>query len=105
MEISFEKEYLSELYYHGHTSDKKHRFQPDIIKRYIRTVDILESVAKVEDLHLFNALHYEVLVGDKRGLESVRVGDKYRLEFRTKKIVSETALTICDLIDLTNHYK
>ena len=105
MEIRFEKDYLSELYYKGYSSDKKHRFQPDIIKRYIRTVDILESVTKTEDLYLFNALHYEALIGDKQGIESVRVGDKYRLEFRTEKIVSETVLTICNIIDLTNHYK
>ena len=44
MEIHFEKEYLSDLYYTAKTSDRKYRFQPDIIKRYIRVVDILEKV-------------------------------------------------------------
>ena len=29
MDIVFEKEYLSELYYQGKCTDKKHRFQPD----------------------------------------------------------------------------
>ncbi len=33
MQIVFQKEYLSELYYNGKSSDKKHRFQPDIVKR------------------------------------------------------------------------
>ena len=105
MEIRFEKEYLSELYYTAKTKDKKHRFQPNIIKRYIRTVDIMESVQSTEDLYRFNALNYEVLQGDKKGLESVRVGDKYRIIFKSEKIVSSTVLTICNLIDLTNHYK
>ena len=34
MEIVFEKQYLSELYYKGKCSDKQHRYQPDIVKRY-----------------------------------------------------------------------
>ena len=105
MEISFEKEYLSELYYTGKSSDKKHRFQPDIVKRYIRTIDILEAVSCVEDLYRFHALHYEALVGDKKGLESVRVGNQYRIEFQSKKIVGETVITICNIIELTNHYQ
>ena len=105
MEITFEKEYLSELYYTGKSTDKKHRFQPNIVKRYVRTIDILEAVNSVEDLYRFHALHYEVLVGDKKGLESVRVGDQYRIEFQSKKIVGETIITICNIIELTNHYQ
>lgn len=35
MIVIFDKDYLRELYETG-KSDKKHRFQPDIIKRYIR---------------------------------------------------------------------
>jgi proteic killer suppression protein len=44
MEIKFEKEYLSELYYEGKCSDKKHRFQPHIVKKYSKCIDLLESV-------------------------------------------------------------
>lgn len=32
MIVTFEQVYLKELYVSGKTSDKKHRFQPDIIK-------------------------------------------------------------------------
>ena len=105
MEITFDKKYLSELYFNGTSSDKKHRFQPDIVKRYIRVIDILEAVNGVEDLYRFHSLHYEVLVGDKKGLESVRVGNQYRIEFQSKKIVGETIITICNIIELSNHYQ
>ena len=105
MDIVFEKEYLSELYYQGKCTDKKHRFQPDIVKRYVRTIDIMEAVNKVEDLYRFHALHYEALVGDKKGLASVRVGDQYRIEFQSRKVEGETTLTICNIIELTNHYQ
>ncbi len=105
MEIKFDKEYLEELYLKGRTSDKKHRFQPQIIAKYKRTIDLLESVSVVEDLYRYHALNYEVLVGDKAGLESVRVNNQYRIEFKTTKVVSEIVVTICNIIELSNHYK
>ena len=48
MEIKFDKEYLEELYLEGKTSDKKHRFQPPIVAKYRKTIDLLESVAVVK---------------------------------------------------------
>lgn len=41
MEISFEKGYLKELYENGKARNKKHRFQPSVIKKYIQTIDKL----------------------------------------------------------------
>ena len=105
MEIKFDKKYLEELYDTGKTTDKKHRFQSQIVKKYRKTVDILESVAVVEDIFPYNALCYEKLIGDKYGLESVRVNDQYRIEFKTTKVVSETVITICNIVELSNHYK
>jgi proteic killer suppression protein len=105
MEIQFDKEYLKELYYTGKTTDKKRRFHPHIAAKYKKTIIILKSVSCVEDLFPFNALHYEKLIGDKKGLESVRVNDQYRIEFKTTKVVSETVITICNIIELSNHYK
>jgi proteic killer suppression protein len=35
MDITFEKDYLREMYQAGKTTDKKHRFQPAIIRKYI----------------------------------------------------------------------
>lgn len=105
MEIKFEKKYLEELYLNGKTSDKKHRFQPQIIAKYRKTIDLLESLTVVEDLYRYHSLHYEVLVGDKMGMESVRVNDQYRIEFKTTKVVSEIVVTLCNIIELSNHYK
>ena len=105
MEIKFEKKYLEELYLNGKTSDKKHRFQPQIIAKYRKTIDLLESLTVVEDLYRYHSLHYEVLVGDKAGMESVRVNDQYRIEFKTTKVVFEIVVTLCNIIELSNHYK
>jgi len=89
MKITFDKEYLSELYYDGKCSDKKHRFQPQIIKRYIRVLDIMSSLDAIEALFRYNELNYEVLTGDKKGIESVRVNDQYRIEFTSRVVAGE----------------
>ncbi len=105
MEITFEKEYLRELYETGKTTDKKYRFQPQVSAKYRKTIDILESVAGIEDLYKFNSLRYQVLHGDKKGISSVRINDQYRIEFIANQVVSETVITICNIIELSNHYK
>lgn len=105
MQIVFQKEYLSELYYTGKSSDKKHRFQPDIVKRYTNVINALASANRIEDLFPLRSLNYEVLEGDLKGYESVRVNDKYRVLFRSEKIESEPMITICNIEELTNHYK
>lgn len=105
MEIKFDKKYLEELYKTGKAKNKKYRFQPQTIQKYRKAVDILESVMAIEDLFRYNSLRYEVLCGDKKGLESVRVNDHYRIEFKTTRVVSETVVTICNIIELSKHYK
>ena len=105
MEIEFEKMYLRELYETGRTTDKKHRFQPQVVTKYQKTIGILKSVLRVEDLFKFNALAYEVLKGGKKGISSVRVNDQYRIEFAISKDVSDVVVTICNILELSNHYK
>lgn len=100
MVVVFDKDYLRELYETG-KSDKKHRFQPDIVRRYKRGIDYLKSADKVEDLFLLPSLHYEVLKGDRDGISFIRVNDRYRIEFT----VSESVVTICNVLELSNHYK
>ena len=41
MIVTFEKDYLRELYINGKTSDKKHRYQSQIIKKYTRIIDLM----------------------------------------------------------------
>lgn len=104
MEILFDKDYLRELYYDGSAQDKRHRYQPHIVRKYIRVIDILDSVDSTSDLYCFHSLNYEKLSGDKAGLESVRVNEKYGIEFKTS-IDTDKSITICNIIDLSNHYK
>jgi Plasmid maintenance system killer protein len=65
---------------------------------------MLRAVSCIEDLFKFNSLNYEKLKGDKEGISSVRVNDQYRIEFTVEKIVSEIVVTVCNIIELSNHY-
>lgn len=85
MYIEFDKEYLRELYTDGKTSDKKHRYQPKVIKGYQKAVFLLSSANAITDLFRNNSLNYEVLQGDKKGISSVRIGRQYRLEFTVRE--------------------
>lgn len=104
MIVTFEQKYLKELYDQGKTSDKKHRFQPDIIKRYQQRIKTLEAAPRIETLYQIKSLNYEVLSGDKDGISSIRVNDKYRIEF-TVSLSDTPVVTICNILELSNHYK
>jgi proteic killer suppression protein len=106
MEITFEKDYLKELYENGKSRSKKHRFQPSVVKKYIQTVDKLRVAKNTEELYPIKSLNYEKLIGNKNGLESVRVDNKYRIEFISSVEGEEpNTITICSIIELSNHYK
>lgn len=103
MIVIFDQEYLKVLYEQG-KDDKKHRFQPSIIRRYKRCVDYLRQARKIEELFLLPSLRYEVLVGDKADVSSIRVNAQYRIEFTVRQ-QGEPVITICNILELSNHYK
>lgn len=105
MIVTFEETYLQELYVKGTTSSKKHRFQPDIIRRYQKCISFMVNASSIEVLRTINSLNYEVLVGDKAGISSVRVNNKYRIEFTVSESSEEPIVTICNILQLSNHYK
>lgn len=104
MVVTFEKTYLKELYELGRCTDKKHRFQPQIVKSYQRRIEQLQSVPSPETLRKFNSLNFESLKGDKAGLYSIRVNDQYRIEFTLDSESDNQFLTICNIVELSNHY-
>lgn len=71
MVVTFEKEYLKDLYDIGKATDKKHRFQLEIIQKYQRCIDILLGAKDIEVLYVINSLNYEALTGSKKGVSSI----------------------------------
>ena len=105
MIVTFEEDYLRELYENGKASDKKHRFQPQVVRKYTRVVDLMMEQTNVMDLAKYGGLHYEHLHGDKEGLSSVRVNDQYRIEFREITEGNKTIAQMVSITELSNHYK
>ncbi len=106
MHITFEKDYLMELYEKGRAKNKKYRFQPQLINQYKKTVDILINAADTESLYRLHSLHYEKKQGDLKGIESVRLNNQYRLLFRTRTEGEEPdSIVICAIEDISKHYE
>lgn len=105
MIVTFAKEYLQELYCTGKSRDKKHRFQPDIVRRYVERINVLKNKNSIEALYNMHSLHYEVLKGDKAGISSIRVNEQYRIEFTVMESGEDPIVTICNILELSNHYK
>ena len=105
MVVKFGKDYLRELYETGKCSDKHHRYQPQVIKKYALRVSTLQHALNIEALYPLNSLNYEILSGDKAGISSIRIDKQYRLEFTVDSSGDEFEITICTLEDITNHYK
>lgn len=53
-----------------------------IERQAARRLQILESVAAIEDLMLLPSNRFEALGGDRKGQYSIRVNDRWRLCFR-----------------------
>jgi proteic killer suppression protein len=104
MIVKFKEKYLQELFEDGKTTDKKHRYQPGVVQKYRNCIGILLDAISIEKVALINALNYEILKGDKAGISSIRVNKKYRIEFIVKCNGLETQVTVCNILELSNHY-
>jgi toxin HigB-1 len=105
MIVTFEEEYLQKLYDTGKSGDKKHRYQPEIIRKYQICIRYLLGASNIEALFTVNSLNYEALKGDKAGISSIRVNKQYRIEFTVTEQGAETIVTVCNILELSNHYK
>lgn len=65
----------------------------------------LIQAQRIEDLFPFKSLHFEALHGDKEGRFSVKANDQYRVEFSIEASDDEPVVTICNVLELSNHYK
>lgn len=77
MEITFEQEYLRDMDLTGKAHDKKHRFQPEIIRKHYKVIDLMIAQTDTSDLRKYTGLNHEPLKGDKADLSFARRNDKY----------------------------
>lgn len=101
--MRFKDTYLEKLYA-GLPLSGKPKYNDDIMERFRKRVIVLEHTENTIELRKLKSLHFEVLKKDKKGLYSVRVDLKYRLEFFIEK--DKIELNEIVLIDnLSDHYR
>ena len=105
MNITTDDKALLELYENGKTSDKRYRSLPiQVIKGYNKAVNYMRAARRIEDLYLLKGLNYEALRGDRKGQESVRCNDAWRLILRSSPIDGSIVITEIELLEITHHY-
>ena len=59
MIVTFEEDYLRDLYEKGKTDDKKHRFQPQIIRKYKYCINALKSASGIGAICNVKSFNYD----------------------------------------------
>ncbi len=73
---------LTEALYHGTTNKDLRRLPPEIAKRALKKLDMINAANDVLDLRSPPGNRLETLQGDLAGLFSIRINDQWRIDFR-----------------------
>ena len=105
MDISFNNRLLIDLYEGNKIKDKQFQSNPNLVKQFVKTVNKLKSVEKVEQLFQYAGLNYEKLKGNFKGYSSVRINNQYRLIFEEVAAKEEPfQIVLFHLEEISNHY-
>ena len=106
MDISFNHQLLIDLYEGNKVNDKQFRSNPILVKQFIKTVNKLRSIEKIEQLFQFSGLNYEKLKGKLSGYSSVRINKQYRLIFEVITSNKEPyEIVLIKLQEISKHYE
>ena len=105
MKIEFEDKALEELYTNGATNSGQYRKLPkDVVKQYVKVVNYIKAVRRLEDLFYIKSLHYEKKKGDLKGVDAVWINKHYRLFFYSSP--NEEGIVVNALLfEISKHYE
>jgi proteic killer suppression protein len=104
MVIKFNNRYLEAL---AKGEEKgKQRYSAEVVTMFKKRLKMIGLAKDSNDLRAFKSLHFELLQGEKKGRHySIRINDKYRLEFSIEKNKGIIIEEIVIIEHLSNHYK
>ncbi len=73
---------ITEALYHGTANKDLRRLPPEIIKRTLNKLDMINAAQDILDLRSPPGNRLEALRGDLVGMFSIRVNDQWRILFR-----------------------
>jgi proteic killer suppression protein len=105
MNIKFDDKALEDLYVNGATKDHKYKkLSQDVVKQYIKAVNYIKAVRRIEDLYTIKSLHYEKKKGDLKGVETVWLNAQYRLFFKSSP--DDKGIIVNALLqEISKHYE
>lgn len=106
MEIIFTKTYLSDVYEGKTRKYKEYKSNPQLVKQYVKTINTLKSITKIEQLYQLKSLRYEKKEGNLKGISAVWINKQYRILF--KEVISTPNGLVIDLLEieeLSKHYE
>jgi len=104
--IVFIKTYLSDLFEGKVKKYKEYKSNPQLVKQYVKTINKLKAITKIEQLYQIKSLNYKKKVGDLDGISAVWINKQYRILFR--EIATNPESLVIDLLeieDLSKHYE
>ena len=106
MEIIFLKPYLADLFEGKVKKYKEYKSNPTLVKQYIKTINKLKSITRIEQLYQIKSLHYEKKAGNLDGVSAVWVNKQYRILFRETATDSDNlVVNLLEIEELSKHYK
>ena len=103
MEVHFNNAYLEKLYV-GLPVAGKPRYSNEVIEKFCKKIILLQNAENIAEIKQIRSLNFEALKGDKKGIYSIRVDLKYRLEF----LIEKEKITLNEIVvveHLSNHYR
>lgn len=105
VEIVFKDQLLLDLFIGNKTNNKQFRSNPVLIKKFKKTIIILNASKNLNTLSKISGLNYERLKGNLIGYASVRIDKKYRLIIREVYYdLDPEKLKQLEIIEISNHY-
>lgn len=106
MEIIFVKPYLEDLFEGKTKKYKKFKSNIKLVKQYVKTVNKLKSITRIEQLYQLKSLHYEKKEGNLNGKSAVWVNKQYRIIFNeVSSKAGSIEIDILELEELSKHYE
>lgn len=106
MKVIINDSELADLYEGKKITNRLLRSKPQLAKQFVKVINWLRAINKIEELYRNKSLNYEKLIGDWNGYSSVRLNRKYRLIF--KEIVSNVEpfeVLLIAVKEISNHYQ
>ncbi len=106
MIVEFKNEDLRRIYESGKETGKP-RYGQEIIKSFIRKIDVLAAVPNSSELPMFKSLHFEALIKEQKykGMHSIRVNEKYRIILKIVKQKNRAEIIeISEIYELTDYH-